>query len=92
MLWRNRKNLSNNVFYSRYGVLWSPYKPRYFLWEVVLMFRKVILILIVDLTNGMANSERSFILISYLFVEMFFDILLNPFKEEDFPVSEIRNM
>jgi hypothetical protein len=56
------------------------------------MFRKVILILIVDLTNGMANSERSFILISYLFVEMFFDILLNPFKEEDFPVSEIRNM
>jgi hypothetical protein len=92
VLWKNRRNLQSNVFFARYGVLVSPFKERYFYWEVVLMLRKVFLICLVDLTNGMAISERSFILICFLFAEMFSDVLVNPFKDKGLPISEIRNM
>jgi hypothetical protein len=37
----------------------------------------------------MPNSERSFILICFLFIEMFLDVLLKPFKEDGLPIVEI---
>jgi hypothetical protein len=92
ILWKNRRNILSNTFYARYNVLVLPYKKQYFYWEVVLILRKLLFICLVDLTNGMPNNERSFILTCFLFVEMFMDIFLRPFKEDDFPIGEIRNL
>jgi hypothetical protein len=91
ILWKNQK-ISSNMFFARYGVLVSPYKKQYFYWEVILMMRKLLLICLVDLTNGLPNTDRSFILVCFLFAEMFLDVFLNPFQEDGFPVVEIRNL
>jgi hypothetical protein len=92
VLWRNRAKINSNAFFYRYGVLVAPYKAQYFYWEVVLLIRKLILICLVDLTNGMPSSERAFILICFLILELFLDFLSNPFKEENMPIRELRNV
>jgi hypothetical protein len=92
VFWRYRGRIHSNAFFYRYGVLVMPYKEQYFYWEVVLLIRKLILICLVDLTNAMANSERAFVLICFLILELFLDFLLNPFKEENLHIRELRNI
>jgi hypothetical protein len=92
ILWKNRSKIYSNTFFFRYGILVKPYKMQFFYWEVILLIRKLILICLVDLTNGMPNTERAFILICFLILELFLDFLVNPFQEENVPIRELRNV
>lgn len=90
ILFKHQQNRFGNHYYWKFGVLISAYKPKFYYWEFVLLMRKTIFVSLVDLTNNWVKLERSFIIICFLFFELFLDLIVQPHQDTHLPIFEIR--
>jgi hypothetical protein len=85
ILLRNHKGKFNtNKFKWRYGLLTQVYKEKYYYWELCSMFRKTIIVVLVDLLNGFPESFKVFILLMFLISWMIFEAWIDPYRHEGF--------
>jgi hypothetical protein len=72
---------SDNKFEWRFGHLTRKYKDKYYFWEVVMMLKKLIFVMVVDLTNDYNRSLRAFLAESVLVTGVFAEFMVRPRKE-----------
>jgi hypothetical protein len=81
------KNMNNQKWRCRYVHLIQPYKHQFFGWEVVFVIQKTILVVIVDVSNGLPTSLRVFLLEIVLIAFYAIEDRVRPFKRSG--ISEI---
>jgi hypothetical protein len=71
-----RHSLQDNKFRWQFGMLTENYVDNLFWWEAVVLLKKLVFIMVVDLTNNLDRHLRVFmaeiVLMSVLFAETFF--------------------
>jgi hypothetical protein len=78
---RYRKQTKDRWFASRFGVLISYFKPRYFYWEMVLLFKKTCFSLATNVfASFMSTLTRYFTILSFLFVFLMVEVLCLPYS------------
>jgi hypothetical protein len=86
LLFKNRRNFESNTFRWRYGLLVSGYKVNFFWWELFLMLKKTLLVVMVDLTNNYDRFLRTFLVEIVLFISMLMELFCRP-RESHQPSS-----
>lgn len=71
--------MNNNMFRWRYSILTSPYKPEFYWWELVVMLKKAIIVMIIDLTNGFSESFRAYLAIVFISAIGSVEAILRPY-------------
>jgi heme/copper-type cytochrome/quinol oxidase subunit 2 len=79
VLWNYSSN--DNKFMWRFGHLTRKYKDQFYYWEVVMMLKKLIFVMVVDLTNDYNSNLRAFLAESVLVTGVFVDFMVRPRKQ-----------
>jgi hypothetical protein len=78
---RYRTSLNDQWFKVRFGVLVSYFKPRFFYWEMVLLFKKTCFSLATNVfASFMSILTRYFTILSFLFVFLMIEVLTLPYS------------
>jgi hypothetical protein len=80
LLYFNRSGMESNVFRRRYGMLVVPYRMKFFWWELVLMFRKALLVMLIDLSNNQSVFLRNYGVILFLLIIALIEAYVQPYK------------
>jgi hypothetical protein len=87
MIWifyKNRKQIFTVSFRSRYHSLTSPYKTRYFYFEIVFMLKRALFVLSNDFLSATSYTVRYFTGVGTLLFFFWIDILLLPYQNKNF--------
>jgi ABC-type Fe3+-siderophore transport system permease subunit len=91
ILFLNRNKLKSNDFTWTFGFLISPYSSKFYWWEIVVLLKKIVYVLLVDLTNSFGIFERSFMLILFLIlIEIGLDGNIRPFADHNKGIYHIK--
>lgn len=88
LIYANKKKLlfSNRKFFSRYGILYENYRPSLFIWEFIVILRRLILIILLALLDV---SDYIFTYISiFNFFFLTIHVLSRPFSDAEHNQSE----
>jgi hypothetical protein len=83
ILWKYRGNHYNNTFYFRYGYLVAGLKPQFYWWNVFQLFRKSLVVMMIDLSNSLNTFLRMFLVVTVLLSGTLIETLLQPRREEN---------
>jgi hypothetical protein len=72
ILYNENNSQSSNSFHFQYGFLVKQYKREYYWWSMFQVFKKVVLVMVIDLTTNFATYLRTFLVL----VELLSTILL----------------
>jgi hypothetical protein len=78
IFFRHRKNVRDVDFLFKYGCLTSGYRDSYPWWEIVNLFRKGVLTMVIYIISN-ADYLRIFILIAVFLIIMFLQVTFNPY-------------
>jgi hypothetical protein len=65
-----------------FGMLMNNFREEFYWWEVVILLKKMIYVILVDLTNQFNNSLRAFLISIFFLACIFVENILSPFKPE----------
>jgi hypothetical protein len=77
-----RGHLDENRFKWRFGLLTLSYLDQFYWWEVVVLFRKLVFVMVVDLTNDFDSYLRVFLAEVVLILGIFVEYIYQPRKAE----------
>ena len=80
VLFQNRNNLEDDHVKGRYGFLYAGYKPNYFYYEAIWIFRRILLAIFVAVIPA-SSPFRSSLVLALLIVSLVAQIYLQPFTE-----------
>ena len=89
VLYKHRKELDVLEIREKYGFLYNGYKKKYFYWESVNMYRKIIIILISVFLKLFGVITQALVVFLVLIVFLFLNIKLLPFTFKSLNDMEI---
>jgi hypothetical protein len=78
ILWKLKTNSSNNIYIFRFGVLTKEFKKEYWWWGLFQLFKKTLLVMLINLTSNSNPFFRSFLVLLVLLFTLFVETLLQP--------------
>jgi hypothetical protein len=78
----NRDKLHDNKFLWQFGSLTEGYVDQFYWWEVVVLLKKLIFVMVVDLSNDLDRHIRAYMAVIVLLSGMFFEYMFHPRKPE----------
>jgi len=73
-LFRRRKKLEERKIYEVYGFLYNGYKKDTYYWELVILIRKMMVLVVSQLLSPMGNQVQAFLLLLLAFVLIIMNI------------------
>jgi len=64
---------------TRYGFLFAGYKPQRFFWEIVIMYRKVLIIMASVFLSTVSSESQVLVVIFIIVLSMFLQIRFSPY-------------
>lgn len=89
VLYKHRKELDVLEIREKYGFLYNGYKKKYFYWESINMYRKIIIILISVFLKIFGVITQALVVFLVLIVFLFLNIKLLPFTFKSLNDMEI---
>eukprot|EP01133_Synstelium_polycarpum_P015029 gene15029-17777_t len=80
LLLRNRHHLNDHYVQRVYGVFILKYRPSFYFWDVILLLRRLLIVLMSIMP---ISSTRSFLLVTITLVSVLLQIKYHPFKREE---------
>jgi hypothetical protein len=84
LFYRNKNRIFTTDFKSRYDALISPYRPRFFYFEIVIMLKRALFVISNDFLSVASYSARYFSGFATLIFFFWLDILILPFQNKNF--------
>jgi len=78
-LYRRRMKLDDNQTFEVYGFLYNGYKKDTYYWELVIMIRKMMVLVISSLLSPLGNQVQAFLLFLLAFVLIMLNIYGRPY-------------
>jgi hypothetical protein len=83
ILVHNKKNIGSDVFEHNFGSIVSPYKRRYYFWELLVVLRRSLFVISNNFLSFQGEDERYAVGVFFLFVFLFLDMIFSPYKSNN---------
>jgi hypothetical protein len=90
MMYREKDRLDTKIVKEKFGFLFNGYKRKYYFWEIIIMYRKVLMIFISVFMNQIGLIVQALVMLIVLVVFIQLNNLRRPFADR--ALNEIENI
>lgn len=91
ILIRNKRFLNEVPMRLRFGFLYNGYSSRYYYWEFIILYKKMIIIFLKDYLGNISQSIQALTAISVLLLSLYLQSHHNPYNDNDLNEIELRS-
>lgn len=92
LLYRTRQRLSAELIQIKYSFLYKGYKPEYYYWEFVILYRKVALVCASVFLSSVSTMVQALSILAILLICLFVQAALKPFRTPVFNLLETKSI
>ena len=96
VIWNRLKSNSKHLYdyqtEKRYGFLYKGYRPRYYWWETVIIFRKMFIVFMITVGSLFGTSIQWFVIFVGLTAFIIFHVVFSPFLKRELNSLETFSM
>ena len=92
LLSRYRNNLEDIAIRERYGFLFNGYKKRFYYWEVVSMYSKIVIIIIIVFMKSIGAITQSLIIFLFVIIFIVVNLIYMPYAYKILNVMEVLSL
>ena len=92
LLYRSRQKLSAELIQIKYSFLYKGFRPEYFYWEFVILYRKVALVCASVFLSSISTMVQALSILAILLFCLFIQAAIKPFRTPVFNVLETKSI
>ena len=92
LLYRTRQRLSAELIQIKYSFLYKGYKPEYYYWEFVILYRKVALVCASVFLSSVSTMVQALSILAILLICLFVHAAVKPFRTPVFNLLETKSI
>lgn len=92
LLYRTRQRLSAELIQIKYSFLYKGYKPEYYYWEFVILYRKVALVCASVFLSSISTMVQALSILAILLICLFVHAAVKPFRTPVFNMLETKSI
>jgi len=89
---KNRKTLNKKMFYLKFSYLINGFHDKYYYWEFLILYRKLILTILVAFLQSADKNVQALIALALLIVFVVIQLKFKPFCVDGFNKMEVRSL